>query len=108
MTRIPLAVAISLAFASTSHADAPPPSPPKKPDRKLELSSPDGVQRVRLGGQLQADGLMFPGDTEDSNTDDFRLRRARLQVRSQIAKVYRLRMQLDFANSSLQIVDANL
>ncbi|HRE88871.1 MAG TPA: porin [Myxococcota bacterium] len=108
MTRIPLAGAILLALTATSHAETPQPEPPKKPDRKLELTSRDGAQKVRIGGQLQVDALVFPSDTEDTNIDDVRLRRARLDVRSQIARDYRLRIQLDFANSNLQIVDANL
>lgn len=108
MKRFPLVGAIVLAFAAPSHAETPQLEPAKKPDRKLEFSSRDGAQKVRIGGQLQVDALVFPSDSEDTNIDDVRLRRARLDVRSQIARDYRLRIQLDFANSNLQIVDANL
>jgi len=102
-------IALAFLFVATANAEPPPPqTAPSQPDRKLELTSKDGAQRLRLGGQLQVDALTFPGDSSGQNTDDIRLRRARLDVRSQVANDYRLRMQLDFANSNLQIVDAYL
>lgn len=102
------ALAGAVVLAITTPSQAQPAPPEKKVDRRLELSSRDGAQKVRLGGQLQVDALTFPNDAGDNNLDDVRLRRARLDVRSQIAHDYRLRIQLDFANSNLQIVDANL
>lgn len=83
-----------------------PDAKPKKPWRGFRLASDDEANTLRIGGQLQADSLSFPGDEAQVLNDEVRLRRARLQLRATTARFYDFRLLLDFADARIQILDA--
>jgi phosphate-selective porin OprO/OprP len=78
----------------------------KKPWRGFRFASDDEANTLRIGGQLQADSLSFPGDEAQILNDEVRLRRARLQLRATTARFYDFRLLLDFADARVQILDA--
>lgn len=111
-----LALPVLSALPALAEAPAGPPAEAaanpapskKKAARGFKLSTSDGQHTLKVGGSAQVDALVFPGDEERDNTDDIRLRRARIDLRGAIADLFRARLQIDFAASNLQLVDANI
>jgi len=72
------------------------------------LSSADGAHKLRVGGYVQADGRFFVDDGPSGDTDQFTIRRARLEIRGTVASRFGLRLSPDFAGSKLTLQNAYL
>ncbi len=79
-------------------------------DGRLELSSADGANSIRLRGLVQADGRFYLDETNPAGTNDsFLLRRARLIFEGKFAERYSYVVQPEFGTgSSVQVLDANI
>ncbi len=83
-------------------------APKPKPWKGFRIQSEDKAYQLRFGGQLQVDALGFAGDDADSYKDEVRIRRSRIDLRGTVARYYDLRVQLEFAASTLSLTDATL
>lgn len=73
----------------------------------FRISSADKAFQLRLGGQLHADSRWFFGEQAATDgRDQFLLRRVRPILEGTLFEKYGFRFMPDFANSSLQILDA--
>ena len=76
------------------------------------IGSADGLYKLRLGGYVQADGRFFVnddnrGDGPKTNlTDNFTIRRARVQLDGSFYDLFDFRLQYDFGGATPQLVDA--
>lgn len=111
-----LAVCFATAPSSRCEANEPAPPPPTGTDpvqvsvgsEGLVVQSPDGSERFRLAGLLQADGRFYPGDVERLATDVFLLRSARLILEGTVARRFDFLIQPDFGQGQPSIQDAYL
>ncbi len=76
-------------------------------DGRLEITSADGANSIRLRGLVQADGRYFVDDTNATN-DTFLLRRARLVFEGKFSNFFSYTVQTEFAGSAVSILDANI
>ncbi len=83
-------------------------APKPKPWKGFRIQSEDKAYQLRFGGQLQVDALGFAGDDADSYKDEVRIRRSRIDLRGTVARYYDVRVQLEFAASTLSLMDATL
>jgi phosphate-selective porin OprO/OprP len=72
----------------------------------LQIQTSDGDYRVHVGGIVQADGHYFPGNTTPGVTDQFLLRRARIELEGTIGRYVNFRLLPDFAGGQAKIYDA--
>lgn len=79
-------------------------------DGRLEISSADGANSIRLRGLVQADGRFYLDQTNPAGTNDsFLLRRARLIFEGKFSERFQYVIQPEFGTgSSVQILDANI
>jgi phosphate-selective porin OprO and OprP len=68
--------------------------------------SGDGQFTLRVRGGIQYDGRFFAEDTSDLAVNTFALRRARADVQGTVYSNYEYRLYMDFANSTLELLDA--
>lgn len=70
---------------------------------KLEIASPSGDFKWRLGGRVHLDGAWFDNDRGTSRStslaDGTEFRRARMDVTATLWRAWQLKLQYDFANS---------
>jgi len=73
------------------------------------IQSPDGKTfKLKVGGYAQADARLYTEEKGSSNTDQFTMRRVRLDIRGTLAERFEFRLLPDFAGSSLVLQDAYL
>src|SRR5688500_15339342 len=70
------------------------------------IKTEDGNFRLRLGLLLQADSRFFAADDREALTDQFLLRRIRLDLEGTVFEVFDLRLYPDFAGGALVLHDA--
>ncbi|MGQ0657415.1 MAG: OprO/OprP family phosphate-selective porin [Chromatiales bacterium] len=75
---------------------------------KLEISSPDGDFKWRIGGRVHADAAFYDNDTGDGGetttlASGADVRRTRLDVTATLWKAWQLKVQYDFADNGDQI-----
>jgi phosphate-selective porin OprO/OprP len=75
---------------------------------RLEIASPDGDFKFRVGGRLHVDGAFHDGDIADHG-DDFEFRRARLLLQGTLWRYWDYKLDYDFTTSGARgIADAYL
>jgi phosphate-selective porin OprO/OprP len=72
------------------------------------LRSADGAFSLRIRGGVQYDGRFFAEDTADAAINTFAVRRARTDVQGTLYSLYDFRLQMDLANSQVELLDAFL
>jgi phosphate-selective porin OprO/OprP len=72
------------------------------------ISSTDNRFKLRIGAYTQADGRFFINDEANQNTNQFLLRRVRLDLQGTVFKYFDFRILPDFGGSSVQIYDSYL
>lgn len=87
-------------------APEPPPPEPKGPQKfdGFKIDVPGG-HGVRVGGLIQGDGRFFL-ESDESGTDTFLVRRARIDLTGKLARYFELRVHPDFAGSRIVLLDA--
>ncbi len=68
----------------------------------------DGDYRLRMNGYVQADSHWFADDSTGDDTDEFLIRRARLEFRADLFDRFELRVEPDFAGGSLSLPEASI
>ncbi|MBX3025463.1 porin [bacterium] len=76
-------------------------------DKGFFLQSPDGANKMTVGGYVHFDGRYFINGS-NSGVSQFLLRRARLDLRGKFLKYYEFRFMPDFAGGQVVIQDAYL
>lgn len=72
------------------------------------LNSADNRFKLRIGAYAQTDARFFLSDEANQNTNQFLLRRVRLDVQGTVFKYFDFRILPDFGGSSVQIYDSYL
>jgi phosphate-selective porin OprO and OprP len=72
----------------------------------FNIASQDGSYKLRIGGYLQTDGRFFVDDKNNTNTNEFVARRARLDFSGTVFKYFDFRILPDFAPSTPILFDA--
>jgi phosphate-selective porin OprO/OprP len=70
------------------------------------ISSADGVFQLRIGGNVQADGRVYPSDGTLALGNAFVLRRVRPSIDATVYRIFDARLMTDFAESRVQLFDA--
>jgi phosphate-selective porin OprO/OprP len=70
------------------------------------IRSADGRFQLRLGGNVQADGRLYPSDGAPSLGNTFLLRRVRPILEVTAYRVFEARVMPDFAEGRVQLLDA--
>lgn len=76
-------------------------------DKGFFLQSPDGNNKLSVGGYVHFDGRYFTNDT-DAGTSSFLFRRARIDLKGKFLKYYEFKFMPDFAGGQVVIQDAYL
>lgn len=76
-------------------------------DNGFFIQSPDGNNKLTVGGYVHFDGRYFL-NSKDSGVSQFLFRRARLDLRGKFLKYYEFRFLPDFAGGTVVIQDAYL
>jgi phosphate-selective porin OprO and OprP len=76
-------------------------------DNGFFLQSPNGDNKINVGGYVHFDGRYF-FNTTDAGTSQFLFRRARLDLKGKIFKYYEFKFMPDFAGGQVVIQDAYL
>ena len=76
-------------------------------DNGFFLQSPDGQNKLNVGGYVHFDGRYFL-NSEDTGTSQFLIRRARLVLAGKFLKYYEFKFMPDFAGGQVVIQDAYL
>jgi phosphate-selective porin OprO/OprP len=76
---------------------------PKKPTSTLSVASEDGANQLELHGLIHADARFFLPRT---GIDSFVIRRARPSLDAKLFRFFEFKLQVDFAGSRLQLLDA--
>lgn len=103
--------AVALAQPETVEPEPPPHPPepaesqPKEPEFSGFEIEVEGGHSARIGGLVQADGRFFL-EGDDSGTDTFVARRARLDLNGKIARYFEVRLHPELAGSRLVLLDA--
>jgi phosphate-selective porin OprO/OprP len=72
----------------------------------FSVKSPDGAYQLQLRGLLQAHGYFFSDDHNNTASDTFTLRRARLIFQGKLAKYFDYFIMPDFGGNSPALIDA--
>ncbi len=72
------------------------------------LQSPDQQFILRITGQIQTDYREYMGKGDNTDIDNFLLRRARLGIEADVAKYYEFRFLPDFGQGQAKIQDSYL
>ena len=71
---------------------------------KLEISTPDGAFKWRIGGRLHTDAAFYNNDTGTGDTTTLSsgadIRRARLALEATLYRVWQLKLEYDFAGAA--------
>ena len=71
---------------------------------KLEISTPDGAFKWRIGGRLHTDAAFYNNDTGTGDTTTLSsgadIRRARLAVEATLYRAWQLKLEYDFAGTT--------
>lgn len=78
---------------------------------KFKVESQDGNFAWEIGGRVQADVAAYDNDTDNTGTateigSGHEIRRARLEMKGKLWKVWGLKLQADFAGNEVEIKDA--
>src|SRR5262249_24990054 len=76
-------------------------------DNGFFIQSPDGANKINVGGYVHFDGRYFL-QGGDPGTSQFLFRRARIDLRGKIFKYYEFKFMPDFAGGQVVIQDAYL
>ncbi len=76
-------------------------------DKGFFLQSPDGQNKINVGGYVRFDGRYFTNSV-DGGTSTFLFRRARLDLKGKFLKYYEFKFMPDFAGGQVVIQDAYL
>jgi phosphate-selective porin OprO/OprP len=76
-------------------------------DNGFFIQSPDGANKINVGGYVHFDGRYFTTNG-DAGTSTFLFRRARLDLRGKFLKYYEFKFMPDFAGGQVVIQDAYL
>jgi phosphate-selective porin OprO/OprP len=71
----------------------------------FSIAAPDKSYQLKLRGYVQADGRFFVDDSEETATDTFLIRRARLIFDGTVGKRVEYRIAPDFGNGQSQLQD---
>lgn len=69
------------------------------------VQAPDGYYKLRIGGYAHADGRFFVDNEDPASDSQFTLRRARLDIRANLAQYFELRILPDFQGGRIQLQD---
>ena len=74
---------------------------------KLEISTPDGAFKWRIGGRLHTDAAFYSNDTGTGDTTTLSsgvdIRRARLALEATLYRVWQLKFEYDFAGNDTDV-----
>ncbi|MGH7134067.1 MAG: OprO/OprP family phosphate-selective porin [Phycisphaerales bacterium] len=76
-------------------------------DKGFFIQSPDGANKLNVGGYVHFDGRYFL-NSGDAGTNTFLFRRARLDLKGKFLKYYEFKFMPDFAGGQVVIQDAYL
>jgi phosphate-selective porin OprO/OprP len=76
-------------------------------DKGFFIQSPDGQNKLNVGGYVHFDGRYFT-NSGDGGTSQFLFRRARLDLKGKFLKYYEFKFMPDFAGGQVVIQDAYL
>src|SRR5688572_19778717 len=114
-----LTLTIGASVAQAADEKAPPPPPPPAPtgantvplgfagwDNGFFIRSPDGAFQLKLKGYTHADARTFLEEQNDSNQDQFVIRRARPILEGLVYKAIEFRIMPDFGGGTTVLQDA--
>lgn len=70
------------------------------------LETADEEYKLRIGAHLEADGRFFLDDSSDDQDDEFRMRRARIDLRGKIGERFDYNLMTDFEGGDVSLNDA--